>query len=220
MNEKPAKDDNKKSAPKFRRRAEARPDEVLDAALDLFIEKGFSATRVEEIAKRAGLSKGTVYLYFPSKVALLKAIVQRAITPVADTAMHHILSFEGNPADALRVVMRGLGQRFHDPRLLAIPKLIIREATVSPEIADIYRTEVLDRALPLMRQVITKGIADGYFRPVDPDLTVRSIVGPMLVHVMLSEVFGITPEDGLSMERLIDNHLIVLLDGLSLNKDV
>lgn len=220
MNEKPTKDDNKKSAPKFRRRAEARPDEVLDAALDLFIEKGFSATRVEEIAKRAGLSKGTVYLYFPSKVALLKAIVQRAITPVADTAMHHILGFEGNPADALRMVMRGLGQRFHDPRLLAIPKLIIREATVSPEIADIYRTEVLDRALPLMRQVINKGIADGYFRPVDPDLTVRSIVGPMLVHVMLSEVFGITPEDGLSMERLIDNHLIVLLDGLSLNKDV
>ena len=68
--------------PKFRRRAEARPDEVLDAALDLFIENGFAATRVDDIAKRAGLSKGAVYLYFPSKEAIIEALVRRALVPV------------------------------------------------------------------------------------------------------------------------------------------
>ena len=68
----------KPSGPKFRRRSEARPDEVLDAALELFVEKGFAATRVEDIATRAGVSKGTVYLYFPSKEAVLEGLVRRA----------------------------------------------------------------------------------------------------------------------------------------------
>ena len=83
--------------PKFRRRAEARPDEVLDAALELFMEKGFAATRVDDIAKRAGLSKGAVYLYFPSKEAVLEALVRRAIVPIADTALEALRNYEGDP---------------------------------------------------------------------------------------------------------------------------
>lgn len=80
-------------APKFRRRAEARPDEVLDAALALFVEKGFAATKVEDVATRAGLSKGAVYLYFASKDALLEAIVRRAIAPIATVTFEQLEHF-------------------------------------------------------------------------------------------------------------------------------
>ena len=65
-----------------KRRKEARPSELLEAALELFVEKGFAATRLEDVASRAGVSKGTLYLYFENKDALFKAVVQEGIIPV------------------------------------------------------------------------------------------------------------------------------------------
>ena len=102
-------DGTSQRGPKFRRRAEARPDEVLDAALALFIEKGFAATRVEDIAIRAGLSKGAVYLYFPSKEAILEGLVKRAIVPVANNALGMLENYAGDPRPVISaVVMQAL----------------------------------------------------------------------------------------------------------------
>lgn len=201
--------------PKFRRRAEARPDEVLDAALELFMEKGFAATRVDDIAKRAGLSKGTVYLYFPSKEAVLEGLVRRAIIPIADSALVALRDYEGDPRVVIATVIKMLGHRFADPRIVAIPKVVFREVLGFPHLAQMYRAEVLDRVLPVIIGLIRKGIEQGYLRQVDPELTVRSIVGPLLLHVMLAEVFGIVPEGGLQFDKLVDNHLSILFDGLS-----
>ncbi len=201
--------------PKFRRRAEARPDEVLDAALDLFIEKGFAATRVEDIAARAGISKGAVYLYFPSKEKILEGLVQRAILPIANSALSSLRTIEGDPRPIMTGVLKMLGQRLADARLLAIPKLVVREVLGYPELAQMYRREVLDRVMPVIEGLITQGIAEGYFRPVDPRLTIRSIIGPMMLHVVLAEVFAIGAD--VSMEQLIDNHITILFDGLSLS---
>src|SRR3569623_2169888 len=91
--------------PKFRRRAEARPDEVLDAALTLFIERGFAATRVEDIASQAGLSKGAVYLYFPSKEAILEGLVKRAVLPVANSALGVIQNYVGDPRPVIATAL-------------------------------------------------------------------------------------------------------------------
>lgn len=204
-----------KRGQKFQRRAEARPDEVLDAALDLFREKGFAATRVEDIAKRAGLSKGTVYLYFPSKEAVLEGLVRRAILPVAQSTLSALDNYEGDPRTIITMVIRMLGTRFSDPRTLAIPKVVLREVLGFPHLAQMYRREVLDRAIPAIEKLIRRGIEQGYLRPVDPELTVRSIVGPIMLHAVLAEVFGIMPEGGLEIEKLIDNHLAILFDGLS-----
>lgn len=201
--------------PKFRRRAEARPDEVLDAALELFIEQGFAQTRVEDIAKRAGLSKGAVYLYFPSKEKLLEELVRRAIVPIADSALDFIKDFEGDPRPVLAMVMRMLAGRFADPKIFAIPKLIFREVLGFPELAQMYRREVLDRVIPTIEAVIARGIDQGYFRQVDPHLTIRSIIGPLLLHVAMAEIFGITPEGGLNFDKMVENHLTILFDGLS-----
>lgn len=201
--------------PKFRRRAEARPDEVLDAALELFMENGFAATRVDDIARRAGLSKGTVYLYFPSKEAVLEGLVRRAIVPVADSALEALASYEGDPRSVIARVIRMVGQRFSDPRIVAVPKVVFREVLGFPHLAEMYRTEVLDKVLPVVVGLIRRGIEQGYLRPVDPELTVRSIIGPLMLHLLMAEVFGIIPEGGLSFDRLVDNHLTILFDGLS-----
>jgi len=217
MNE-PTRQKPVRRVPKFRRRSEARPDEVLDAALDLFIEKGFSATRVEDVARRAGLSKGSIYLYFPSKDALLEGLVARAVTPVADSILGMMAGFDGDPRIAIEGALRLFAARMNEPKMLAIPRIVIREAVVAPAIAQMYRKAVLDRAIPMLTGLVTKGIADGYLRPVDPELTVRSIVGPVLTHVLLAEAFGIVPAGGMDASALIENHLSILFDGLSTGK--
>jgi AcrR family transcriptional regulator len=201
--------------PKFRRRAEARPDEVLDAALDLFIEKGFAATRVEDIARRAGLSKGAVYLYFPSKEAIIEGLVRRAVVPIANTALGVVSHYEGDPRIVISTVMHMLAGKLGDPRLLAIPKLLMREMINFPELAKMYRREVLDRILPVIEGLIRRGVDQGYLRPVDPALTIRSLIGPVMLHLLMAEVFGIAPPGGLGLDRLVENHLTILFDGLS-----
>jgi len=200
---------------KFRRRAEARPDEVLDAALELFTQKGFAATRVDDIAARAGISKGAVYLYFPSKEAILEGLVRRAVTPIADHALGMISHFEGDPRFAVSMVMKMIGGRLSDPKLLAVPRLIIREVVNFPHLAEMYRREVLDRVIPVVETLIRRGIDQGYLRQVDANLTIRSIVGPIALHILMAEIFGIMPKEGLALDRLIDNHLTILFDGLS-----
>lgn len=201
--------------PKFRRRAQARPDEVMDAALDLFIEKGFAATRVEDIAKRAGISKGGVYLYFPSKEAILEGLVRRAVTPIAEDALGFVRNYEGDPRLVITMVMKMLAHKLADPRVTAIPKVILREVATFPNLAQMYRREVLDKVMPVVTELIRRGVDQGYLRQVDPELTLRSIVGPILAHLALAEIFGIQPEGGLGVDRLIENHLNILFDGLS-----
>jgi AcrR family transcriptional regulator len=209
-----AKTQPERRVPKFRRRAEARPDEVLDAALDLFIEKGFAAARVEDIAKRAGLSKGAVYLYFPSKEAIMEALVRRAVVPIAETAAAAVGHFEGSPRDAFMLVFGLLSQRLAEPRVIAIPKLIVREAVMFPELAAMYRREVIDRGLPVIMGIVRKGIESGVFRPVDPELAVRSVLGPIGMHLLVAEIFGIMPEGGLDLPKLVESHLDILYNGL------
>ena len=203
--------DNK---PKFKRRADARPDEVLDAALQLFMSTGFEATRVEDIAKLAGISKATVYLYFPSKLALLEGLVRRAISPLVKSAETAMETFDGSAITALKLALNVVCTKLAEPKVMAVPVIVLREGSRFPEIAQLYVDEVLSHMLPTVTAVIKRGIKQGEFRDVDPELTVRSVVGPLVLHVLAATVFNIgdtTPE---SLSRLLDNHLDVLLNGL------
>ncbi len=94
-----------------------------------------------------------------------------------------------------------------------MPKLIFREIASFPDLARMYRAEVLDRVLPVVTGLIRRGVDQGYLRQVDPDLTVRSIIGPLMLHIAMAEIFGLTPEGGLHMDKLVDNHLSILFDG-------
>ncbi len=166
------------------------------------------------MAREAGLSKAAVYLYFPSKRALLAGLVRRAVAPVADLALHQIADYRGDPRPVIAGVMQAMVARLADPAALAVPGLVLREAAVAPEMVQVYREEVLDRVLPAVQALLAQGVAGGFIRKVDPELTLRSIVGPVMLHVMMAQVFGIVPEGGLQMDRLVENHLSILFQGL------
>lgn len=204
-----------KQEKKFSRRADARPDELLDAAMKVFAQKGFAGTKMDDIARMAGVSKGTVYLYFPSKDALMEGIIMRAVAPIAEGALPQLASFEGDPRIPITMLLKMIAGLLSNPENLSIPRLVLREGMNIPAIAEIYRRDVLDLAIPALTGLVARGVASGRLRAIDPELTVRSIVGPIIAHVMLSEVFGIQPEGGMALDRLIDNHLEILFDGIS-----
>ena len=130
--------DAKAPSPKFRRRAEHRPDEVLDAALALFVENGYAHTSVAQIARAAGISKGAVYLYFPSKQAILEGLVKRAVQPVSARALEALPHVPGNTRAALATVMHLIAERMADPQVIAVPRIVLREAAAVPEIAEMF----------------------------------------------------------------------------------
>src|SRR5947209_1285330 len=125
---------------KRERRKEARPGELLDAALDLFVEKGFAATRAEEVAVRAGVSKGTLFLYFPSKEELFKAVVRENISGRFQEWNQEFENFEGSSADMVRYCFKIWWERIGATRASGITKLIMSEARNFPEIAA-FRSE-------------------------------------------------------------------------------
>lgn len=226
---------------KARRRPEQRPDEILDAALDLFVTQGFHRTTVEQIARAAQLSKGAVYLYFPSKPDLLVALVRRGVGSLAEQAAAELRSFDGDPRRALRKLFTHLGQRIsQDPNFAKVPRLILHEAPSSPALADIYRAEVIDKALPALIDLLRRGMQAGLIRQLDPEMTARAVLGPILAHLLLAEIFGIhptadqspgdhptadhptgdqspsdRPKDDLDWQRLLDTQLAILEAGLA-----
>jgi len=211
--------DNEPREPKFRRRAEDRPDEVMDAALVLFSEQGFASTTVDQIAARAGLSKGAVYLYFRSKEAILEGLVGRTINPVVDDAFDRMSGFRGDPRPLLAEFLRNIATMMTVRPVWAIPLIVLRESRLAPGITENFRRSVLDRALPAITALLRQGVEGGHIRPVDPELTARTVIGPVLVHILLSEVFDIRPGGGLQMQRLVDNHIQILWAGLAPEKE-
>src|SRR6185369_5598431 len=137
---------------KRERRKEARPGELLDAALDLFVEKGFAATRAEEVAARAGVSKGTLFLYFPSKEELFKAVVRENISGRFQEWNQEFETFDGNSADMLRYCMKVWWDRIGASRASGITKLMISEARNFPELAAFYQQEVIVPANRIIRR--------------------------------------------------------------------
>ena len=201
---------------KFRRRAEARPDEVLDAALEIFIAKGFSAARVEDIARAAGLSKGTVYLYFPSKDAILEGLVKRAIVPLVERATLLANADHQDPRKVLETAVTFIVGALSNPRNAAIPRLILSEAGNFPELANMYRAHVIDAGVGVFSKVLARGVKTGVFRPVDPKIAVRSVIGPVLANVLLAQVFGFEAPDP---QKFAAGHLDILMNGLASSQE-
>ncbi|WP_417271339.1 TetR/AcrR family transcriptional regulator [Celeribacter sp.] len=201
--------------PKFRRRKEDRPDELLDAAIDLFTENGFDRTRVADIAERAGLSKGAVYLYFPSKTAIIEALVERAVGGVADEIAATFADFNGDPRLLLGQVALHIEAKISDPRIFAVPKLVVREAATHPQLAALYRTRVLDKVLPAATAMFARAMDAGLIRRTDPEMLVRCMFGPVIMHILLDEVFAVRPAQGRDLRGLIETHLMLLSEGLA-----
>lgn len=202
--------------PRRERRKEARPGELLDAALDLFVEKGFAATRSEEVAARAGVSKGTLFLYFPSKEELFKAVVRENISGRFAEWNEEFEAFEGSTPDMVRYCMRVWWERLGATRASGITKLIISEARNFPDIAAFYQQEVIQPAHDLMRRILQRGVARGEFRALDIDYAIFSITAPMIFLIMMKHSIGAcVPQDQpLDPERYLASQVDILLNGM------
>ena len=166
------------------RRKEARPKELLDAALDLFVEKGFAATRSEEVASRAGVSKGTLYLYYPSKEELLKEVIRHNVVNQIAEGMEIVRAFEGSSSDLLAYVLHLWWERVGETRASGILKLMMSEVRNFPEIAQFWVDEVISPAHRMIAEIVQGGIDRGEFPVHDIENAVHALVAPLLFLVM------------------------------------
>jgi len=162
------------------RRKGARPGELLDAALDLFVEKGFAATRVDEVAKRAGVSKGTLFLYFPSKEDLFKAVVRQNISGQFALWDAELDQFSGNTFEMLHFCLHSWWERIGATKASGIPKLMMSEAQNFPELARFYQHEVVQPGMALIERILRRGIQRGEFRDMDLRYGVLMVLAPLL----------------------------------------
>jgi TetR/AcrR family transcriptional regulator len=208
---------NAEQAPKRERRKQARPGELLDAALDLFVEKGFSATRADEVAARAGVSKGTLFLYFQSKEDLFKAVVRENIANKFPTWQEEFLTFEGSSADMLRYALTSWWERIGKTRASGITKLVMSEAQNFPEIAAFYQEEVIQPGNAMIRRILERGVQAGEFREMDLEQAVHIIVAPMIFLMMWKHSMGACAASAkiVDPEQFIHMQVDVLLHGMT-----
>jgi AcrR family transcriptional regulator len=178
------------------RRKETRPQELLDAALALFVEKGFAATRSEEVARRAGVSKGTLYLYYPSKEELFKAVVRQNLTHLIDEGAGLLDRFDGPSADLLRRLVDLWWQRFAATPAAGIHKVMLAEVRNFPELAQFYVDEVIDPTRRLFAGLVQRGIDRGEFRALPTREAALALMAPVIFLSLHRHSFGACPMHG------------------------
>jgi AcrR family transcriptional regulator len=198
----------------WRRRKDARPAEILTAALECFGEHGFAATRLADVAARAGVTKGTLYLYFPSKHELFKAVVREALLPNLEKLEASINDLE-TATDQLQLLFTTWVERILPARISVIPKLVFAEAGNFPDLARFYLDEVAHRGLRLIASVLRRGIARGEFRPVDVDHVVYCVIAPLLFALLWQHSLGRFANPPLDVQAMCSAHLDLLLRGLT-----
>ena len=206
-----------RSPSRWRRRKEARPDEILAAALASFAERGFAATRLEDVAARAGISKGTLYLYFNGKEKLFEGVVRATLVPNLERLEALSATFEGPSAVLLERFLL-MFAAVVDSRVGAIPKLVIAEAGNFPELARFYLDEVVRRGLRLIGSILRRGIGRGEFRPIDVDHAVFCVIAPMLLAALWKSSLEPYDDAPLDAQALARAHLDLLLRSLETHR--
>lgn len=203
--------------PKRERRKEARPGELVKAALDLFVEKGFAATRVDEVAARAGVSKGTLFLYFDSKEDLFKAVIRENIANLFPAWNEEFKTFEGSSAEMLHYAMDLWWLNVGNTPASGIVKLVISEAQNFPEVAAFYQKEVVEPGTGLLQSILQRGVDRGEFQSMDTSKSVFSMIAPMIFLMMWKHSMGACAASAniIDPQEFIHMHVDLLLHGMS-----
>jgi AcrR family transcriptional regulator len=200
-----------------RRRKSARPRELLDAALAVFVEKGFAAARPEEIALRAGVSKGTLYLYFHSKEEMLAALIdERFSFPVAVGSQSLVIDVDSS-RDLLRSILSAWCSTLAQGQAGGIFKLVFAESHTFPALAQFWLHEIVEPLRDVLSPIVASGIARGEFRDVDPDLVAHSLVLPIVMVCLHRHAMGPSAHDDPLMDHpdFFNQYLEFVLDGLT-----
>lgn len=200
-----------------RRRKAARPHEILDAAVEVFAEQGFAAAKVDEIARRAGIAKGTIYLYYRTKEELFEAMVRARIAPVFSRLDQLTLHPDISAAEVLELVIRNIYRSIiHSPERRVIMKLIISEGSQFPQLVAFYHREILAGAEAMLRRIVARGIERGEFRAGAATAEPRVLIGPAMMAAVWQMTFAaVAPLDE---ARYTEAHIDLLLHGILVDK--
>jgi len=205
----------RKSRPRWKRRKDARHGEIVAAALELFVERGYEATKLADVARRAGVTKGTLYLYFDSKEALFKAVVRETIVPVIAQGEVTAQSFTGSARDLFERLVREYWRLVGETSISSIPRLMIAEAGNFPELARFYYEEVVTRGHRLMAGVLERGIKAGEFRPVNLAVATKLAMSPLMHAVVARKSFSACMPEGFDVASYLDTHIDLYLHGIA-----
>jgi AcrR family transcriptional regulator len=199
---------------RWQRRKEDRPGDIVDAALHIFAEKGFAGAKMEAIAARAGLSKGAVYLYFPTKEDVFRAVVEQAVAPNIQVIGQVVLAMDMPFPDRVRALLPRLGQILTSAPVGAVAKMVLGESRNFPELAKVWHDNVVARGLSLLCQLVEQAQERGEVVAGDPRIYAFSIMGPMMVGALWRETF--TPVGGAEIDlvALATQHAETILEGL------
>lgn len=196
------------------RRKEARPQEILEAALSLFVEKGFAATKIEDIARAAGVTRGTPYLYFANKEEIFKSVIRSLLVPQLAVGESLLKEWQGNSRDLLIQLFQLWWRTVGDTSLSALPKLMVAEGGNFPDVMTLYNQEFILPGQGLIRHVLAQGVMRGEFIVNDMDYAVHIISAPIVMAMMMKNTpLSCLPPD-FSAERYVQCTLDLFLNGL------
>lgn len=199
---------------RWERRKEARPQELLAAALDLFVERGYASTRLDDVAARAGVSKGTLYLYFNNKEELFKAVVRENVVPILGEAEGIVEAHEGSSVELFREIILGWWERIGNTKLSGITKLMMAESSNFPEVAQFYHDEVISRGNLMIGRMLERGIKRGEFRDIDVAQAKSVVCAPLIMLMMWKHSFGSCRPDPISPESYLNSFIDLFLHGV------
>ncbi len=204
-----------KSKPRWERRKDARPQELLAAALDLFVERGYAGTRLDDVASLAGVSKGTLYLYFDNKEELFKAVVRENLVSALADAEDLMAGFEGHSSELLRRLVHYWWNRVGQTKLSGISKLMMAESGNFPDVARFYHAEVVSRGEALVVSILQRGMARGEYRDIDVEHAKLVIIAPVMMLMLWKHSFTGCRQGPIDSHAYLDCLLDLLTRGLS-----
>lgn len=202
-------------APRWRRRKETRPGEILASALESFVERGYESTRLEDVARHAGCTKGTIFLYYAGKAELFKAAVREAMLPMMEAAEQKVESHRGTSRELLESLLRQRWEVMTQTRLSGLHKLMFAEAGKFPELARFYHDEVIHRSHAMFTRVLDRGVTSGEFRAVDTANTARLALAPIMMAAVWRHSFAAVVEPPIDPEAFFATHLEQFFRGIT-----
>jgi AcrR family transcriptional regulator len=203
-------------APRWERRKDSRPAELVRCALELFVERGFAATRLDDVARQAGVSKGTLYLYFSSKEDLFKACVRETIVPMIQEFARQSEQSDARSEELFRAFFQTWWASFGATKLSGIIKLIIAEANNFPEVARFFNDEVITLNVAVLVQIVQRGIDRGEFVAIQIEPCVHVWMAPLVLRAIWAQSVGLVCEESMALpaEKMIDLHVDQILKAI------
>jgi AcrR family transcriptional regulator len=193
-------------------RKEQRPDQILEAAFEEFAAHGYAGARLDDVATRAGISKGLVYVYFKTKEELFKAVVRAFIVPRFDALLEEVQHSGKSSEELIRGPILSFMKEFARSRRRILIRLLIAEGAKHPDLTQFYHGEIVSRGMRLLSLIIRRGIAAGEFKPSPYEEFPQLFVAPMLVVIVWQLLFE--PYQKLDVERLLEAHIEIVVMAL------